>query len=136
MSLKTLDKPQIVERPRSYADPRTAVRPEVGFRSRVEPVKRAKAKSKSNLAVSAAAVAACFVSSMVVTGLWGNVELEKARYNEREAIARANEAKRVEAGLRTRVEALTSGTSVSEWAQQNGFQVFQATKTPATPETH
>lgn len=132
------EKPQSTRRPQAYVDLRDAVapkapaRPEIGYRVEVRQKQKSKKKAGQNWLLSLALTVCCFGGSAIVTSLWGNVELEKARYQEREAIVRANEAQRMESGLRARVEALTAGGAISSWASTNGFGVFQ--ENPKAPK--
>jgi hypothetical protein len=108
----------------------TVARPKIGLKTQVTE-RRSSAPKRGHWVTSILGALCVFGATYTVSSLWGNVEIEKARYREREARARAEDARRVESALRARVEALTAGTTVIAWAQTNGFDVYQGGEVPA-----
>ncbi|MGV3616710.1 MAG: hypothetical protein ACO1SV_15390 [Fimbriimonas sp.] len=120
-----IDRPQVGARPAS----RPKTRPEV--RMRVDIQERRGAQPRSAVMMAAMVFVGFFTASYATSSLAGQVMVEKARRLEISARERAREARRTEASLRARVDALTSATSVESWALTHGFTVPK----PAGEET-
>ena len=139
MSVTELEKPtrrptptratQVVDRPRVQprrapqttprTTPRTTPKPHVQVRVRV--VQQPRTNVAGAWALRAAAFGGIFLSTYVASALTGQVFVEKARRQEIAAKERAIAARRAEAEIRERVDALTSAAAVQQWASARGY---------------
>ena len=136
MSVANLEKPttKTQSRPTPVARTRPAPRPKL--KVRVQYDERRASRSNPLLAVVArgAMMATAFVVTFAGSSLWGQLEVEKARRTEISAIERAREARKSEASLRAKVDALTRPDAVHAWASLHGFDVTKPQEVKETPK--
>jgi len=94
--------------------------------------RRAKSRSKvfTNIVGGVTLFGAVALTTFLVSSMAGQVMVEKARREGISAQRRAIDAKRVEGGLRVRINELTGFTAMDNWALSHGFV---APDRPAVP---
>jgi hypothetical protein len=80
-----------------------------------------RSKTQTALKSRALAFATIVASTYLVSSLFGQVMVEKARREGISAVARASDARKMEAVLTRRLDSLTSLTSVDQWAKTHNF---------------
>lgn len=98
---------------------------------------RTRAKSNTGAVVLGRFITFVVLSSVTYLGssMAGQVMVEKARREGIVAQRRAREAKRSEAGLRSRINELTGFTNLESWATAHGFIAADQPQAPSLEET-
>src|SRR5258707_7821110 len=80
-----------------------------------------RSKTQAAWKTRAVAFATIVATTYLVSSLFGQVMVEKARREGISAVARATEARKMEAVLTRRLDSLTGLTSVDQWAKTHNF---------------